>query len=126
MKLKDILHGNPATVSPHESAADAWERMQALHADHLFVLKAGGEVVGVLSRHDLSGPSGGNHRRMGRRVADLMTRDVVTTSPNANVRRAAGLMRRRAVSCLPVLKRGRLVGVVSVSDLLTLLERINP
>jgi acetoin utilization protein AcuB len=119
VKLREIIHGKPATASPHESAPDAWERMRALHTDHLVVLKEG-KIVGVLSRHDLSGPSGGTHRRMGRRVAELMTRDVATTSPNADVRRAAALMRRRAVSCLPVLERGRLVGMVTVSDMLAL------
>ncbi|HEY8086735.1 MAG TPA: CBS domain-containing protein, partial [Polyangiaceae bacterium] len=88
MKLREILHGEPPTASPDESAAGAWDRMRALEVDHLVVLK-GGELVGVLSRHDLTGPAGGTHRRMGRRVADLMRPDVVKASPATDVRRAA-------------------------------------
>jgi CBS domain-containing protein len=61
---------------------------------------------------------------MGRRVADLMRPDVVKASPATDVRRAAGLMRRHGVGCLPVVDRGRLVGIVTVSDLLALLERM--
>ena len=122
MKLSEILHGKPPTASPHETAASAWDRMQAVHADHLIVLREG-EPVGVLSRPDLGGPFGGTHRRMGRRVADLMRRDFITASPRTEVRRAAMLMRRHGVGCLPVLERGRVVGIVTVSDLLRLLER---
>lgn len=123
MKVKEILRGEAPKALPHESAASAWKRMHELGVDHL-VVESEGEIMGVVSRHDLSGPSGGTHRRMGRRVAELMRRDVITTSPNADVRRAAALMRRHGVSCLPVVARGRIVGVVAASDLLALLERL--
>jgi CBS domain-containing protein len=123
MKVREIFQGDPPTAAPDESAASAWERMNDIGVDHLVVLNED-EITGVLSRHDLGGPSGGTHRRMGRRVADLMRRDVITTSPNANVRRASALMRRHKIGCLPVVERGRLVGLVTRTDLLALLERL--
>jgi CBS domain-containing protein len=53
------------------------------------------------------------------RVADVMSRDVVTVSPTATVREIAGLMRRHAVSALPVVADGgALRGIVSEADLL--------
>jgi len=56
-------------------------------------------------------------RRM--RVADVMSHDVVTVSPTATVRKIAGLMRRHAVSALPVVADGgALLGIVSEADLL--------
>jgi CBS domain-containing protein len=122
MKVRDILKGEPPTAAPEESAAAAWERMHAKHVDHLVVVQEE-RVVGLLSRQDLSGPSGGAHRRMGRRVADLMRRDIPTVSPDTDLRRAVAQMRHHEVSCLPVVQRGRLQGIVTVSDLLTLLER---
>ena len=125
MKLSDILDAHPITASPNESAGVAWERMQAKGVDHLVVL-AGDRVVGILSRHDLCGPAGGTHRRMGRRVADLMRRDVVTATPATSVRRASARMRRRGVGCLPIVVGGSLVGVVTVSRLLVVLEKTLP
>ena len=122
MKVREILHGEPPTAAPDESASSAWERMHEERVNHLVVLKAG-RVVGLVSKDDLSGPAGGSHRRMGRRVADLMRREVPTVSPETDLRRAVTRMRRSAVVCLPVVDRGRLVGAVTVSDLLTLLER---
>ncbi len=122
MKVQEIMHREPPTAAPGESAASAWDRMHGERIDHLVVV-TDGRVVGLVSRQDLSGPSGGAHRRMGRRVADLMRHEVPTISPGTDLRRAAAQMRRHRVGCLPVVERGRLVGVITVSDLLTLLER---
>ena len=84
MKLREILDDSPVTASPDESAGAAWERMRSQDTAHLVVIKDD-RVVGLVSRHDLGGPAGGAHRRMGRRVADLMQRDVVTATPETSV-----------------------------------------
>jgi CBS-domain-containing membrane protein len=56
-------------------------------------------------------------------VGDVMTRHVVTASPELPMRKAANMLRGSAVSALPVLDRGRFVGIVTVSDLLELIGR---
>jgi CBS domain-containing protein len=56
-------------------------------------------------------------------VADLMTRHVVTLTPTDTIRRAANVMRGRTIGCIPVTQGRRLVGIVTVSDLLGLLGR---
>ncbi len=122
MKVAEILHTDVPTASPSEMASTAWETMNERETDYLVVVRDGA-VVGLVSRSDLGGPKGGAHRRMGRRIADLMHREVVTATPGTDVRRAASLMRRHRLGCLPVVQRHRLVGVVTVSDLLALLER---
>ncbi len=123
MKVAEILDDAPATGSPNESAAAAWDCLQTLGKHHLVVV-LGGEVVGVVSKHDLSGPAGGAHRRMGRRVGELMRAEVQTVTPSTNVRTASARMRRQRIGCLPVLGPGRkLVGIVTTSQLLALLER---
>ena len=103
------------------SAADAWERMRAARIRHL-VVKQGAEIVGVLSERDLGGRSGATVRR-DRSVADLMTRSVLTARPKDTLRSAATRMRGASVGCLPVTEGRRLVGLVTVSDLLELVGR---
>jgi len=122
MKLREILDDTPATTSPDEYAGTARERMRDEDVTHLVVIKDG-RVVGLVSNHDLGGPAGGAHRRMGRRVADLMSPNVITASPGTSVRRASMLMRKHRIGCLPVVARGQLVGAVDVSRLLALLEK---
>lgn len=123
MRVKEILDDQPVVGAPNESAAAAWERMKALGKHHLVVVQSG-QVVGVVSAHDLSGPGGGAHRRMGRTVGDLMRPNVLSVTPSTSVRTAAGKMRREGVGCLPVLGPGKeLLGIVTVAQLLGLLER---
>lgn len=53
-------------------------------------------------------------------VQDVMTRDVITTSPQSPIRDVAELMRQHSVSALPVVNaKGELVGIVTEIDLLT-------
>jgi CBS domain-containing protein len=52
-----------------------------------------------------------------------MTRHVVTVEPSTTVKRAANLMRGRSIGCVVVANRGRVVGIVTVADLLELLGR---
>jgi CBS domain-containing protein len=120
MKLRDVMRSEVATASTAESAADAWERMRAMDAGYLVVMKED-DVAGILSWHDLSGPSGGGHRRMGRTVGELMHKDVVTAGPEMAVAQAASLMRKRRVGGLPILERGKLVGIVTTYEMLGIL-----
>jgi CBS domain-containing protein len=55
-------------------------------------------------------------------VADVMRRDVVTVSPSASIRELARLLREHQISGVPVVEGGRLVGTVSVKDILWLSE----
>jgi CBS domain-containing protein len=123
-RVSDVPCQEPTTASPDESAATAWERMESRDAAHLVVLQEG-RVVGILSRADLSGPRGGTHRRMGRRVGELMHRDVVTTTSRTALRRAATLMCQRQLDCLLVIDREHLTGVLTVWALLGWLARHN-
>lgn len=52
------------------------------------------------------------------RVGDVMTREVVTVGPDGAVGEAAGLLGRHGFTVLPVVRAGRLVGVVGESDVL--------
>jgi CBS domain-containing protein len=122
MKVRDLSSSTAVTASPDEGAGSAWERMHALRTDHLVVMRDG-RVVGVVSRHDLGGPAGGAHRRSGRRIGDLMNSDVVPISPAATLQRAAMLMRKHGIGCLPIVDRDRLVGIVTVGQLMEVLER---
>ena len=122
LKVRDVMHKDAPSAAPGETAAAAWTRMGALGVEHLVVLEEG-KVVGTLAAHDLSGPMGGSHRRMGRKVGELMRSDVAVATPGTTVARAAGLMRRAKVDCLPILERGKLVGIVTTHEMLGVLAR---
>ena len=84
----------------------------------LVVLDSEGNVYGVLSERDLV-------REVARRgvgaltqtVASAMTRNVITADPDETIDECLGRMTDRRVRHLPVLKDGRLVGIISIGDL---------
>ena len=109
------------SVAPTEAAATAWEQMHVHGIRHLVVLD-GRKVVGTVSVADLGGRHG-EALRTGRTVRDLMTTEVVSVTPATTVREAANLMRGRSAECLPVVSGGRLLGVLTVSDIVELVGR---
>ena len=124
MRVQDVMTRHVETIDRQENAQVAFDSMKLKGIRHL-VVKSDSELVGVLSQRDLGVPDQYDFREK-HRVAELMTTQVVTASPDMSVRQAANLMRGRAIGCLPVVQEGhrsRLVGIVTVSDLLELLGR---
>jgi acetoin utilization protein AcuB len=84
------------------------------------VVADGGEAVGILSDRDLENlGSMGNVEAAG----DRMSGPIVTASPETTVQSAAHLLRGRAIGCLPVVEDDQVVGIVTTTDLLELVER---
>jgi acetoin utilization protein AcuB len=121
MRVADVMTRGVQTIRPDAPAADAWELMRRRGVHHLVVM-ADAKIVGVLSDRDAGGRSGGAVRARSR-VSDLMTKSVVTAEPSETVRRTANRMRGRTIGCLPVVDGERLIGIVTVSDLLEILGR---
>ncbi len=71
----------------------------------------------------LFGEGAGSTRRTARTAADAMSRPAITIGPGASVAEAAKLMVSRGVNRLPVVRRGRLVGIVTRSDLVRAFAR---
>jgi CBS domain-containing protein len=122
MRVQDIMTKSVRTVPRNMAATDAWELMKKDGIHHLVVARGSG-VLGVLSAHDMGGRTGA-HVRKNRTVADLMTRHVLTVKEEDTVGRVSHLMEGRSIGCLPVLRRGRLVGIVTTSDLLQRLGEV--
>jgi acetoin utilization protein AcuB len=119
MRVAEIMTKDVQTVPPTMPASEAWELMRRRRVRHL-VVASGAAIVGVLSERDARVPDGAG-ARVPSRVQDLMTGDVVTTTPDATIRRVANVMQGRTIGCLPVVDGKRLVGIVTTSDLLRLL-----
>jgi CBS domain-containing protein len=119
MRVQDVMTEDVQTVSPGTPANDAWNLMRAKRIHHLVVTE-GHRVVGVLSDRDAGGLRGLSVRR-NHTVGELMTGHVVTVPPTTPVRKVANLMRGRSIGCLVVTAGTRIVGIVTVSNLLGLL-----
>ncbi len=112
---------NVETISYDNTAELAWDRMRQAKIHHLVVTR-GKEVVGVVSTRDLGGDRGAVVRR-NQIVADLMVTKPVTATPTTTVREAANLLRGRSIGSLLIFENGKVVGIVTITDLLELIGR---
>jgi acetoin utilization protein AcuB len=119
MRVGEVMTRRVETVSAGESAEVARQRMRQKRIRHL-VVTSGRDVVGVVSDRDLK--EAGSFRQV-ETVGELMTSPVVTARPETTLRQAANLLRGRTIGCLPVLEEGRLLGIVTTTDLLELIGR---
>lgn len=118
------------SVDPQNSVATAIRLMRNGQLRRLPVVKDG-KLVGIVTSGDvrritgmssvLHDPSGDNFLWQHIPVANVMTVDVVTVSPDTLISDAARLMIERKIGGLPVVEQGRLVGILTTSDLLAAL-----
>jgi CBS domain-containing protein len=118
MRLAEIMTKGVERV-PRNETPDHASALMRMHGIHHLVVVEGRDVVGLLTSDDLRKPESASAQT----VETLMTRRVVSAPPDLTVRKAANLLRGSSAGALPVIERGRLVGIVTVSDLLDLLGR---
>jgi acetoin utilization protein AcuB len=110
-RIEEVMTTGPlATVRPTDTIGDVARLIAEREVSHVIVL-ANGEVVGVMCACDLDGPD----RQA--RVDRHMSRSPSTASVGATAFDAARCMLEQGISCLPVVRGGDLVGIVTLSDL---------
>lgn len=117
MQLVDLMATDALTVSPATSIADAARRMIAAEAGAAVVVDDGA-LVGVISERDLMRAIPDNcHPETP--VADRMTRHVMTASPDTSLPEAMAIMIEGRFRHLPIVAEGRVLGIVSMRDLMS-------
>jgi len=120
MNIANILarKGSMAvTVQPEQSIREALALLEC-HNIGALVAVQGDRPVGILSERDIVREAARNESFFARTVGDLMTRDVITGQPPDDLLTVAYTMIERRIRHLPVVNEGRLVGMVSIGDVL--------
>jgi CBS domain-containing protein len=104
-------------VKPGESVASAAETLHRRRIGAALVLGEDGEVAGVISERDIvRGLASHGGVVLGMKVAELMTSELETCEPGDAVDHIMAVMTERRVRHLPVMRNGKLVGVISIGD----------
>jgi CBS domain-containing protein len=140
MQARDIMTTGALTVTPQRSIADAARLMLEHHISGLPVVDQDGTLVGIVTEWDLlCRPEIGTAPRhqkwiqlwlttdelaaeyvqsRGRTVGEVMTRQVVSITPDTPLDKIVAMMIRDGVKRLPVVHDGKVIGIVSRADLL--------
>ncbi|WP_371667702.1 CBS domain-containing protein [Streptomyces sp. NBC_00289] len=115
--VSDIMTGAPVTVEPQASVGAVARIMRDQDLGAVLVTDDG-RLRGLVTDRDLvvrSLAEGSDPERT--TVADAISGDLVTVSPEDDLDLAIGLMREHAVRRIPVVEDGRAVGIVAIGDL---------
>jgi len=124
--VKDWMTANPICVSPETTLPEALQIMKDKRIRRLPVMDGKGKLVGVVTRGDLRGaqPSEAtslsiyeiNYLISKLTLGGLMTKAIATVTPNTTIGDAARLMLKHKIAGLPVMDNGKVVGILTESD----------
>ncbi len=127
------MTSNPVTISADATVAEARALLDQHRIRHLPVVEEG-ELRGLVTDRDIRdasmpsatrNPSRGTQTLLGLlKVRDVMTRELVTIDPDASIGQASKLLVAHKLGALPVVQGGRLLGIITVIDVLDALADI--
>ncbi len=140
MNAADIMTRQVVTIASDATAQDAAEQMLANRISALPVVDASGKLVGIVSEGDLvrRAELGTARERSwwlelftpnrtlatdyvkahGQKVSELMTRDMITAKPDTPISEIALLLEENAIKRVPIVEKGKLVGIVARANLI--------
>ena len=142
LKVGEIMQAAVVSVGPETTVRELADVLAKHKISGVPVVDGQGEIVGMVSEADIILQDAELHfpyyiqfldgviylqgfgkfeerfrKAFGSKVTEIMSREVISISPKASVRDAATLMADRRVNRLPVVKDGRLVGIVTRGDI---------
>ncbi len=110
MKAEDVMTTKVITVTEHSTKQQAARLLAQHRISGLPVVNADNVVVGVVTEYDVISIEG-------QTVGEIMTRGVISVTPDTDLEEVGQLLVHERIKRLPVLDQGRLVGIVSRADL---------
>jgi len=127
LRVSELMSRGPVTVRQDATIGAGWRLMKGRKVRHLPVLGAGGRLVGIVTDRDLrqvildpdiQAQLGNAPRALNvLTIKDVMTWGAITVRPDSDLREAARVMHTHKVGALPVVDRGRVVGILTETDL---------
>ncbi len=122
MKVSEILHKKgPAvkTVRPDETALELSEQLRAERIGAMIVSSDGVTIEGIVSERDLAYGLAAHASNLPRMTVErLMTKVVVVCSPEDSINEVMSVMTQKRIRHLPVKEGDKLVGIISIGDVL--------
>ncbi len=123
-----IMTAEPVCVAPEATLPELVEIFHDRHFRHILVTGPDGQLQGVISDRDvlrMMGPGTAYKEVLeGILAREIMSTDVVTVGPQTPVAGAIVSMIDQGIGCLPVVDAGRLLGIVTSTDMHVLLQML--
>jgi CBS domain-containing protein len=146
MKASDVMVRDVVTVGPQATVQDVTTLLLKNRISALPVLDEAGKLLGIVSEGDLLHRAEADTERKhswwlrmlssnesmaaefvkshARKVSDIMTRRVITAPPEMSLREIAALLERNGIKRVPIVEKGKVVGIVSRANLIQALATV--
>jgi CBS domain-containing protein len=115
--LKHKTNNDVATTTAEQSVAEAAKALHHRRIGALVVVDANQSIVGILSERDIvRGLALHGSKAEALKVQDLMTSAVLVCGPDDSLDSLMGVMTNKRVRHLPVVEQGRLIGIITIGD----------
>jgi CBS domain-containing protein len=114
-RIADVMSLRVLTVTPDETVQLAIARMLEENVGSVAVCE-GNHLVGIFTERDVLRLAGENSELQALKIGDVMTRRVLTVSPDDDILAAGALMADRRIRHLPVVQDGQVMGIVGLRD----------
>lgn len=124
MIVEEIMNTAVPTLTPSNTIKDAIQLLREKKIRHLPVVNEEREVVGVVTDRDLKEATPSSLQEitdsdiLESPIAEIMTRNPITGHPLDFVEETASIFYDNRIGCLPIVSQGKLVGMITESDLL--------
>ena len=122
-KVKEIMITDVVTIEPSKTANEAAEKISKTHQSgrgigSLVVIDKG-KVVGILTEYDLVDKLLARGLNPGKtKVEELMSKPIISCTPETSIRDAAALMAKNKISHLIVIEDAKLAGIIATFDII--------
>lgn len=120
MKVKEILKSKGpevVTIGEEKSVYDAISTLVKNKIGSLIVLNVEGKIVGIITERDILTESERNDGRLKEiKVKDVMTKDLIIGQAEDDIEYIEAIMTENRIRHLPILSDKRLVGIISIGD----------
>ncbi len=113
MIARDIMTIKVCTISPEASVQEVAQLLYQKRISGMPVVNVDGMIIGIITEADIISKA----NREGLRVADIMSHEIIAVSEETPVSEIARLLTERKIKRVPVLREGKLVGIVSRADI---------
>lgn len=116
-KVSEFMTKKLITISPEASVFDATRLMSEKNIGSVIVVE-GKRLVGIITERDILTVVSSRLSPEKTQVKEIMSKPVVTCTPECNIDEAASLMQAHKIKHLPVVKGDELVGIFTTYDLM--------
>jgi len=134
MLVKDQMTSNPICGHPDMSIEEIQAIMRRNNFRHLPIVDEHKNLVGLVTQRSLAGTIQADQQTLSSyeikyilakvRARDIMVKDVIMTTEDTAIEEAARIMADKKLGCLPVMRDGKLVGIITDNDLFAVMVNL--